>query len=214
MRGVLNVGNTRRSGRLIALCLAAALLPGCGAGGSAPRPPDHEREQSDLEREQSDHDRESPDRALQQTARPPCPGVNVSGPGDPAGSSPAAKSYRVLAEPVYRAACAGDDRRLARLIDEGSGGAEHFATNSCQGCDASEIVDMWRNDYGLDLTELARLLETPPHWTQGGPLYIKGNRIAAFNRGWSDVPASWSAFYPDCLADEHCQMASGVVDGA
>ncbi|MEV8015867.1 hypothetical protein AB0O76_05830 [Streptomyces sp. NPDC086554] len=179
-----------RTGRLIALCLAATLLPGCGAGESTPRP---------------DHDRE-------QTAPPPCPGVNVSGLGDPDGSDPVAKSYRVLTEPVYKAACAGDDRRLARLIDSAPGGAQHFATNTCQGCDGSEIVDMWRNDYGLDLTELARLLETPPHWTQGGVLYLRGNHLADFNRGWNGVPASWSGFYPDCRADELCAMDSELAD--
>lgn len=190
MSGGLRVRHVSRTGGLIALCLAVTLLPGCGAGESTPRP--------------------GPDR--EQTAPPPCPGVNVSGPGDPDGSDPVAKSYHALAEPVYKAACAGDDRSLARLIDTTPGGAQHFGTNTCQGCGASEIVDMWRNDYGLDLTELARLLETAPHWTQGGVLYLKGKHLAVFNRGWNEVPASWSSFYPDCPADEFCVMNSELAD--
>ncbi|MER7408258.1 hypothetical protein ABT373_38860 [Streptomyces sp. NPDC000070] len=176
-----------RSGRLIAFCLAATLLTGCGAGESTPRP-DRER------------------------TAPPCPGVNVSGLGDPDGSDSVAKSYRVLAEPVYSAACVGDDRRIARLIDSVPGGAQHFATNTCQGCDGSEIVDMWRSDYGLDLTELARLLETPPHGTQGGVLYLRGNHLVVFGRGSNGVPASWSGFYPDCRADALCAMNSELAD--
>ncbi|WP_210585110.1 hypothetical protein [Streptomyces sp. GESEQ-35] len=171
-----------RSGRLMALCLAVLLLPGCGSGGSTPRP---------------DHDRT-------RTAAP-CPGVNVSG------SDEVATFYRALAEPVYRAACAGDGRRLAQLIDTGSGGAQHFETNACQGCDGNEIVAMWRDEYGLDLAELARLLETPPRWSQGGPTYVRGNHLASLNRGWSGVPAFWSSFFPDCRAEESCQMYAEIA---
>lgn len=178
-----------RSGWLLVLCLAVILLPGCGAGGSTP-PPDHD---------------------LKQTAAP-CPGVNVSGPGDPAGSDRVARFYRGLADPVYRAACAGDGRRLAHLIDTGSGGAQHFETNACQGCNASKIVAMWRDEYRLDLTELARLLETPPRWLQGGPTYIRGNRLASLDRGWIGVPAFWSSFYPDCHADQNCQLAAEIAN--
>lgn len=179
-----------RSGRLSVFCLAVMLLSGCTAGTSTQRP---------------DHD-------VKQTAVP-CPGVNVSGPGDPTGSDRVARFYRALAEPVYRAACAGDGRRLARLIDTGSDGGQRFDSNACQGCEGSEIVGMWRDDYRLDLTELARLLETPPHWSQSGPIYIRGNRLAAFDRGWMGVPAFWSSFYPDCHAEEGCQLSAEAADG-
>ncbi|KOT46940.1 MULTISPECIES: hypothetical protein [Streptomyces] len=177
-----------RSVRLIVLCLAAMMLLGCGAERSTPRP---------------DHD-------LKQTAAL-CPGVNVSGPGDPAGAGRVAKFYRTLTEPVYKAACADDAGRLAHLIDTGSAGAQHFESNACQGCNAGEIVAMWRDDYRLDLAELARLLETPPRWSQGGPVYIRGNRLAAFSRGWMGVPAFWSAFYPDCQTEENCELASELA---
>ena len=129
--------------------------------------------------------------------------------GDDSGVSPdvAAFWHKVIG-PVYEAACAGDERRLARLVDTGQGSAERFSTHACEGCSGSDLVAMWRHEYGVGPTTVARLLETPPHWSQGGVAYVEANRVVVFSRGTHEIPAQWSGFYPDCAADSLCRSLS------
>jgi hypothetical protein len=181
------VSSLSRVHLLTAGFLLAALLVGCteprhpSGSGPSPTPP------------------------LSRTA--PCPGPNVV--DGPSVAPDVAAFWRTVIGPVYEAACAGDERRLARLIDTGHGSAEHFSTHACEGCTGNDVVAMWKHEYGVDPTALARLLETPPHLFQGGVTYLHGNRAAVFARGTHEIAAQWSGFYADCAAESLCRSLSG-----
>lgn len=174
--------------RLSAGCLLATLLVGC----TEPRHPSGSGP--------------SPTPALSRTA-PRCPGPNVV--DGPSVAPDVAAFWRTVVGPVYEAACAGDERRLARLIDTGHGSADYFSTNACEGCTGNDLVAMWKHEYGVGPTALARLLETPPHLSQGGVSYVQGNRAAVFARGTHEIAAQWSGFYADCAAESLCRSLSG-----
>ncbi|MEU6404222.1 hypothetical protein [Streptomyces sp. NPDC046985] len=112
--------------------------------------------------------------------------------------------WRKRVEPVHRAACAGDFAGLARLL--GGGHVKDFATEECNGCTSSQIVTMWREEYGWDSAALARLLETAPSADQGGLTYTRGDLAAIFDRGTHELPAMWSGFYVQCHEHPECVM--------
>jgi hypothetical protein len=134
-----------------------------------------------------------------------CRSVNLEG-IDPA----TATAWRKAVEPVHRAACAGDFTALARLL--GDGKASHFSTSECTGCDGTELVDMWRQEYRFDGSQLARALETRPVQDQGGLTYHRGDTLVIFARGTFDFPVSWSAFFMDCHGDDRCRALAPATD--
>ncbi|MGW1144254.1 hypothetical protein ACWD6I_04125 [Streptomyces sp. NPDC002454] len=133
---------------------------------------------------------------------PRCAGPNLNG------LAPTVRAaWRKAVAPIHEAACAGDYRRLARHVQfEGDPGG--FTTAPCAGCSSTEIVDMWRREYGFRAADLARLLETRPLVEQGGLRYQRGRNATWFARGTLDVPGQWTTFYPDCQVEPDC---SGYV---
>jgi hypothetical protein len=127
-----------------------------------------------------------------------CPPPNLAG----VGGGRSAASWGTVVEPVHQAACARDFTALVRLL--GGGRPADFSTEECSGCTAGDIVAMWRDEYGFDPASLARLLETPPVVDQGGLTYRRGDTVAVFARGTTDLPAQWSAFFVQCHADDVC----------
>ncbi|MEU8696992.1 hypothetical protein AB0C61_04795 [Streptomyces sp. NPDC048680] len=113
------------------------------------------------------------------------------------------KFWRGIIGPTYRAACAEDYRRLARLL-EFEGSPEYFGTTVCSGCTSLEIVAMWRDEFGFRGTDLARLLEARPVQTQGGLMFRRGNAVAWFARGTYGTPGQWTGFYPRCDLEPDC----------
>lgn len=87
---------------------------------------------------------------------------------------------------------------------------EHFTTEKCQGCAASDVVYMWREEFGFDGMDLARLLETRPVLDQGGVTYRDESAVAVFARGTLEVPALWSGFFVECGPDSHCAEMTGI----
>ncbi|MYS19903.1 hypothetical protein GA0115240_11469 [Streptomyces sp. DvalAA-14] len=142
----------------------------------------------------------------------PCPGPDLAGVGGTgAGVGAVEDSWRKTVEPVYRAACARDYPALSRLLAGGS--AASFLTDDCAGCTGQDLVAMWRDEYGVDGTDLARLLMTRPVVDQGGLTYADGDALAIFGRGTGEIPAQWSAFYPDCSSDDQCRRISALLPG-
>ncbi len=111
--------------------------------------------------------------------------------------------WRGVIGPTYRAACAEDYRRLARLL-EFEGSPEHFVTTACSGCTSLEIVAMWREEFGFRGTDLAQLLESRPVQVQGGLMFRRGNAVAWFGRGTQEIPGQWTSFYPRCDLEPVC----------
>jgi hypothetical protein len=70
---------------------------------------------------------------------------------------------------------------------------------------------MWRQEYGFDGHDLARLLSTRPVVDQGGLTYSDSRALAVFARGADGTPPQWSGFYPDCPSDSDCQDLSGLL---
>lgn len=189
-RGDEDRGRARRLWPLLLLLLIAAACAGLsvwrpwqGSGPVAGPPPSG-----------------TPD-ASATTAR--CPAADLTGVGG------TAAYWRRLVEPVHQAACAGDFTALSRLL--GGGDATDFLTEECNGCTSSEIVTMWRDEYGLNPASLAGLLETPPVVGQGGLVYAHGDLAAIFARGTHDIPGVWSGFFLRCGESPECAalQASG-----
>ncbi|MGW7427132.1 hypothetical protein ACWGJB_45430 [Streptomyces sp. NPDC054813] len=67
---------------------------------------------------------------------------------------------------------------------------------------------MWRDEYGFDPASLARLLETSPVVDQGGLTYERGDTVAVFARGTSQLPTEWSAFFVQCHEDDMCARSA------
>lgn len=133
-------------------------------------------------------------------------------PADLEGIDPATTTaWRKAVEPVHRAACASDFTALAQLL--GGGNASHFYTSECTGCDGTELVGMWRQEYRFDGSQLARALETRPVQDQGGLTYRRGDTLVTFARGTFDFPISWSAFFMDCHEDDRCRTLAPATTG-
>lgn len=137
-----------------------------------------------------------------------CPPTNLTG----VGGRRAVAAWRKVVEPVHQAACAGDFTVLSRLLDGGH--PANFLTEECSGCTSGDIVAMWRDEYGFDPASLARLLETPPVVDQGGLIYKRGDTVAVFARGTSQLPAEWSAFFVQCHEDDMCARLAPSPSGA
>ncbi|MFH9230825.1 hypothetical protein [Streptomyces globisporus] len=114
-----------------------------------------------------------------------------------------AQFWQGIIGPTYRAACAEDYPRLARLL-EFEGSPEYFGTTACSGCTSLEIAAMWRDEFGFRGTDLARLLESSPVQAQGGLMFRRGNAVAWFARGTYGTPGQWTSFYPRCDLEPDC----------
>lgn len=137
------------------------------------------------------------------TARVHCPPTDLAGV-----DGPSVAYWGTLVDPVHQAACAGSFTELARLL--GDGQAKGFLTEECNGCTSSEIVTMWRDEYGFDPASLARLLETRPVADQGGLVYTHADLTAIFGRGTHDIPGEWSGFYLRCHQNTLCTQLRGA----
>lgn len=137
-----------------------------------------------------------------------CSPPNLSG----VGGRRSAAAWRKVVEPVHRAACAGDFTALARLL--GGGRPTNFLHEECSGCTSADIVTMWRDEYGFEPASLARLLETSPVVDQGGLTYGRGDTVAVFARGTSQLPAQWSAFFVRCHEDDICARLAPSPSGS
>ncbi|MGW1978539.1 hypothetical protein [Streptomyces sp. NPDC001889] len=172
---------------LLAVAAGALLLfreDGGGDGGTATRPPPSSSPPSPA----------------------PCTGVNLDGVGPTVAGADRAgvlKFWRGVIGPAYRAACAEDYGRLARLL-EFKGSPEYFGTTVCSGCTSSEIVAMWREEFGFRGTDLARVLETRPVQSQGGLMFRRGDAVAWFARGTYGTPGQWTGFHPRCAMEPDC----------
>ena len=65
-----------------------------------------------------------------------------------------------------------------------------------------------------DPASLARLLETSPVVDQGGLTYERGDTVAVFARGTSQLPSEWSAFFVQCHENDMCAMVAPSPSGA
>jgi hypothetical protein len=70
---------------------------------------------------------------------------------------------------------------------------------------------MWREEFGFDGGDLARLLETRPTVGQGGLTYKNGDSLAVFARGTYTAPMPWSTFFPECHSDSRCTELSDIL---